>query len=83
MPPLLMGRLRGLQARPGGVHSPLEHAAQAGKIEGPDAGGVPEPGPCGVVAILFSPSFGAQFTGTFVVVLGLSRSVTGRPLFAE
>ncbi|MED9907647.1 MAG: hypothetical protein UFF97_00565, partial [Collinsella sp.] len=29
----------------------LEHAAQAGKIEGPDAGGVPEPGPCGVVAI--------------------------------
>ena len=46
-----VGQLRGLQARPGGVHSPLEHAAQAGKIEGPDAGGVPEPGPCGVVAI--------------------------------
>ncbi len=34
------GELRGLQARPGGVHRPLEHAAQAGKIEGPDAGGV-------------------------------------------
>lgn len=43
--------VRGFQTRPGGIHSPLEHEPEAGKIEGPDPGGVPESGPCGLVAI--------------------------------
>ena len=43
--------VRGFQTRPGGIHSPLEHEPEAGKIEGPDPGGVPESGPRGLVAI--------------------------------
>ena len=43
--------VRGFQTRPGGIHSPLEHEPEAGKIEGPDPEGVPESGPRGLVAI--------------------------------
>ena len=46
-----VGDVRGFQTRPGGIHSPLEHEPEAGKIEGPDPGGVPESGPRGLVAI--------------------------------
>ena len=46
-----MEDVRGFQTRPGGMHSPLEHEPEAGKIEGPDPGGVPESGPRGLVAI--------------------------------
>lgn len=43
--------VRGFQTRPGGIHSPLEHEPEAGKIEGPVPEGVPESGPRGLVAI--------------------------------
>lgn len=43
--------VRGFQTRPGGIHSPLEHEPEAGKIEGPDPEGVPESGPRDLVAI--------------------------------
>ena len=48
---LRVGDVRGFQTRSRGIHSPLEHAPEAGKIEGPDPGGVPESGPRGLVAI--------------------------------